>query len=391
MANAREIPGGAVRVAIVGVGNCASAFVQGLVYYAEPGAGDSGIMMPEIGGYTISDIYPVAAFDVNERKVGQYLSDAIWAEPNCCVPFLDEFEWRSDINESHAGNVIVQQGPESDGVAQHYRDTLSPLEPSGDDQGRMEVVAALRESKTDVLINFLPVGSEKASHIYARAALEAGVAFVNCIPTFIASDPEGYFFHAFDEAGLPLLGDDIKSQVGATITHRTLMQMIERQGQEVTSSYQLNVGGNTDFQNMLDRSRLEMKRESKQRAVTSAIPYDFDMYAGPSDYVPHLHDMKVCFIRIEGTQFGGVPFEMDIKLKVHDSPNSAGVVHNAVRVAKAIMDKYSDLDPGLKTSRRAVRELSTLASACFFKHPLTQMDETYARGRLQSLLNIGRE
>ena len=381
------IPDDAVKVAIAGVGNCASAFVQGLVYYGDPDLTQPGIMMPEIGGYGISDIVPVAAFDVNARKVGVTLAEAIWAKPNCCVPFHHAESWRYEIDASHAGNVMVLQGPESDGVAQHYRDTLEPMERLGDDEGRLLVTDALCNSGADVLISFLPVGSEKASHIYARAALDAGVAFVNCIPTFIASDASGYFSHGFEEQGIPLLGDDIKSQVGATITHRTLMQMIERQGQIVASSYQLNVGGNTDFHNMLDRARLESKRQSKQEAVTSAVPYEFDMYAGPSDYVPHLDDTKVCFIRIEGHQFGGVPFEMDIKLKVHDSPNSAGVVNNAVRAAKAIRDKYPRVDPDMKAAQREVKRLSGLASACFFKHPPEQMDESIARSSFLTCVN----
>ena len=316
-----------VKVAIAGVGNCANSLIQGVHYYAdaEPGTKIPGLMHVELGGYHIRDIEFVAAFDVDATKVGQDLSKAIWAGINNTYEFCEV---------PHIG-IEVQRGPTLDGLGKYYRLTVdeSAAEP-------VDVVQALRDSEADVLVAYLPVGSEEALRFYAEAALEAGVAFVNAIPVFIASDP--VWARRFHEAGVPIIGDDIKSQVGATIMHRVLARLFEDRGVELERTYQLNVGGNMDFKNMLERERLESKKVSKTQAVTSQLTKGIgedDVHIGPSDYVAWLTDRKWAYIRLEGKSFGDVPLNAEIKLEVWDSPNSAGVIIDAVRCAKVALDR----------------------------------------------------
>ncbi|MCK1360915.1 inositol-3-phosphate synthase [Bradyrhizobium sp. 199] len=316
-----------VRVGLVGVGNCASSLVQGLTYYRNAKSNEPvpGLMNADLGGYHISDIQIASAFDVNASKVGRDVADAIFATPNNTHRF-------SDVAPT---GVIVQRGPVMDGIG-HYLTEDVPIAqvPEAD------VSEALATSRTDVLVSYLPVGSQRASEWYAARALEAGCGYVNCIPVFIASDP--VWRRRFEEAGLPIIGDDIKSQVGATILHRVLANLFRDRGVRLDRTYQLNVGGNTDFKNMLERERLASKKISKTQAVTSQfdVPIDPDnIHVGPSDHVPWLTDRKLAFIRLEGTTFGGVPLSAEVKLEVWDSPNSAGVVIDAVRCAKLAMDR----------------------------------------------------
>ncbi len=315
-----------IRIAIAGVGNCASSLVQGLHYYADAEPEDSvpGLMHVVLGGYHINDVVPVAAFDVDASKVGLDLGKAIGATPNNTVQFCD-------VPDT---GVRVQRAPTLDGFGQFYRAQCeeSPAEP-------VDVAEALRESGADVLISYLPVGSEQAQRHYAECCLEAGVAFVNAIPVFIASDPD--WAQRFTDAGVPVVGDDIKSQVGATIVHRTLARLYEDRGVELDRTYQLNFGGNMDFMNMLERSRLESKKISKTQSVTSQLDNGIaadDVHIGPSDHVPWLHDRKWAHIRLEGRGFGDVPLNIDLKLEVVDSPNSAGVIIDALRCAKLGLD-----------------------------------------------------
>ncbi|MCY3862530.1 MAG: inositol-3-phosphate synthase [bacterium] len=315
-----------IRIAIAGVGNCASSLVQGLYYYAdaEPDDHVPGLMHVVLGGYHINDVEPVAAFDVDASKVGLDLGKAISAEPNNTVQFCDVPEL----------GVRVQRAPTLDGFGEYYRTQCeeSPAEP-------IDVAEALRESGADVLISYLPVGSEEAQRYYAECCLEAGVAFVNAIPVFIASDPE--WAQRFTDAGVPVVGDDIKSQVGATILHRTLARLYEDRGVELDRTYQLNFGGNMDFMNMLERSRLVSKKISKTQSVTSQLDKGIaadDVHIGPSDHVPWLNDRKWAHIRLEGRGFGDVPLNIDLKLEVVDSPNSAGVIIDALRCAKLGLD-----------------------------------------------------
>ena len=316
-----------VRVAIAGVGNCASSLVQGAQYYreADPTEAVPGLMHVDLGGYQVGDVEFVAAFDVDSTKVGQDLSKAIDGGLNNTVKFADV----------SALGVEVQRGPTLDGLGTFYRDVVeeSPAPP-------VDVAATLRESGADVLVGYLPVGSENAQRHYAQAALDAGCGFVNCIPVFIASDPE--WVAKFTAAGLPIIGDDIKSQLGATITHRVLSRLFEDRGVRIDRTYQLNFGGNQDFRNMLERDRLTSKKISKSQSVTSQIERDMTegtVHIGPSDHVPWLEDRKWCYIRIEGTEFGDVPLNMELKLEVWDSPNSAGVVIDAVRCIKLALDR----------------------------------------------------
>ena len=316
-----------VRVAIAGVGNCANSLIQGIHYYsdAEPGTSVPGLMHVDLGGYHIRDIECVAAFDVDAVKVRQDLSKAMWAGVNNTFEFCDVPEL----------GVEVLRGPTLDGLGKYYQLTVeeSAAEP-------VDVVAALTESNADVLVAYLPVGSEDALRFYAEAALEAGVGFINAIPVFIASDPE--WARRFYDAGLPIVGDDIKSQVGATIIHRALARLFEDRGVELERTYQLNVGGNMDFKNMLERERLESKKISKTQSVTSQLDNGIredDVHIGPSDYVPWLTDRKWAYIRLEGKSFGDVPLNAELKLEVWDSPNSAGVVIDAVRCVKIALDK----------------------------------------------------
>ena len=315
-----------IRVAIIGVGNCASSLVQGVEYYRD--APDDqfipGLMHPRLGGYHISDIEFTAAFDVDKNKVGKDLSEAIFVEPNNTFKF-------SKVPKL---NVPVYRGMTHDGLG-HYLSQVIEKAPGP----TADIVKILRDTNTDMIINYLPVGSEMATKWYVEQALEAGVGFINCIPVFIAR--EEYWQQRFKDKGLPIIGDDIKSQVGATITHRVLTRLFRERGVKIDRTYQLNFGGNMDFYNMLERSRLESKKISKTNAVTSQLDYDLgekNVHVGPSDYVPWLEDRKWCHIRIEGTTFGDVPLNMELKLEVWDSPNSAGVVIDAVRCLKLALE-----------------------------------------------------
>lgn len=342
-----------LRLAIAGVGNCASSLVQGIEYYrdADPSDQVPGLMHVVLGGYHVGDIDVVAAFDVDATKVGLDVAKAIHAGPNNTIRF-------ADVPDT---GVLVQRGPTLDGFGEYYRRECeeSPAPP-------VDVARALREAEADVLVSYLPVGSEQAQKHYAQACLDAGVAFVNAIPVFIASDPE--WAERFRDAGVPIVGDDIKSQVGATIVHRTLARLFEDRGTTIDHTYQLNFGGNMDFMNMLERSRLRSKKISKTQSVTSQIDQgisDHDVHIGPSDHVPWLDDRKWAFIRLEGRNFGDVPLTVELKLEVHDSPNSAGVIIDAVRCAKIALD-------------RGISGPLTSASAYFMKSPPEQMRDTDA-------------
>ncbi len=317
-----------VKVAIAGVGNCASSLVQGVEYYreADPDHNVPGLMHVTLGGYHVGDLKFVAAFDVDATKVGTDLSKAIFAGHNNTIRFAQV---------GHT-DVTVQRGPTFDGLGHYYKDSVeeSPAEP-------VDVAEALRQSGADVLVSYLPVGSEDAQRFYAQACLDAKVAFVNAIPVFIASDPK--WAAKFTEAGVPIIGDDIKSQVGSTIVHRVLTRLFEDRGLALDRTYQLNFGGNMDFKNMLERERLESKKVSKTQAVTSQIENYVldadDVHIGPSDHVPWLEDRKWAYIRMEGRNFGDVPLNVELKLEVWDSPNSAGVIIDAVRCAKLALDR----------------------------------------------------
>jgi myo-inositol-1-phosphate synthase len=316
-----------VRVAIVGVGNCATSLIQGVHYYrdADPSATVPGLMHVKFGDYHVSDIEFVAAFDVDAKKVGFDLAEATTASENNTIKIADVPPL----------GVTVQRGPTLDGLGKYYLETIeeSDAEP-------VDVVSVLRESQADVLVSYLPVGSEDADKFYAQCAIDARVAFVNALPVFIASDPE--WAAKFEAAGVPIVGDDIKSQVGATITHRVLAKLFEDRGVVLDRTYQLNVGGNMDFKNMLERDRLESKKVSKTQAVTSNIDHDLgakNVHIGPSDYVAWLDDRKWAYVRLEGRAFGNVPLNMEYKLEVWDSPNSAGIIIDALRAAKIAKDR----------------------------------------------------
>jgi myo-inositol-1-phosphate synthase len=321
-----------IKVAIAGVGNCASSLVQGVEYYRNrQGASLDGVMRPSIGGYGCADIEFVAAFDIDRRKIGRPLEEAIFAKPNCTRIFQSALP---------VSNVVVQAGPILDGIAEHMADYPDDVAFRATDLEPTDIAEALRRSQADVLLCYLPVGSEKAVKHYAQACLDAGVAMVNCVPVFIASDPE--WAEKFRAAGLPIVGDDIKSQVGATIVHRMLARLFADRGVGLDRTYQLNTGGNTDFLNMLERRRLKSKKISKTESVQSQLDERLDasdIHIGPSDYVPWQRDNKVCFIRMEGRGFGDAPIELELRLSVQDSPNSAGVVIDALRCAKLAMDR----------------------------------------------------
>ncbi len=351
-----------VRVAIIGVGNCASSFVQGVEFYrdADPAESVPGLMHVDLGGYHVGDVEFSAAFDINATKVGRDLSEAIWAEPNNTIRFADvPFK-----------GVPVHRGMTHDGLGLY----LSKMITKAPGQ-TANIVKVLRDTGTDVVVNYLPVGSEMATKWYVEQVLEAGCAFVNCIPVFIGR--EEYWQRRFLERGLPIIGDDIKSQVGATITHRVLTRLFEERGVKLERTYQLNFGGNTDFYNMLERDRLESKKISKTNAVTSQLDHtqldEKNIHVGPSDYVPWLEDRKWCHIRMEGTTFGNVPMSVELKLEVWDSPNSAGVVIDAVRCAKLALDR------GLA---------GTLAgpSAYFMKSPPVQYHDDVARRMVEDFI-----
>ncbi len=318
---------GSVRVAIIGVGNCAASLVQGVEYYkdADPQGFVPGLMHVQFGPYHVRDVEFVAAFDVDAKKVGQDLSAAIGASENNTIKICDV----------PVTGVVVQRGHTLDGLGKYYRETISESEESA-----VDVVAALKAAKTDIVVCYLPVGSEDAARFYAQCAIDAGCGFVNALPVFIAGTPA--WAKKFEDAGLPIVGDDIKSQVGATITHRILAKLFEDRGVILDRTYQLNVGGNMDFMNMLERDRLESKKISKTQSVTSQISHDIgarNVHIGPSDYVAWLDDRKWAFVRLEGRAFGDVPLSLEYKLEVWDSPNSAGVIIDAVRAAMIAKDR----------------------------------------------------
>lgn len=318
---------GSVRVAIVGVGNCATSLIQGVEYYkdADPAGNVPGLMHVEFGEYHVNDIEFVAAFDVDAKKVGFDLSDATQASENNTIKIADV----------PPTGVIVQKGNTLDGLGKYYRETIEES-----DAPAVDVVQILKDTKADVLVSYLPVGSEEADKFYAQCAIDAKVAFVNALPVFIASDPE--WAKKFEDAGVPIIGDDIKSQVGATITHRVMARLFQERGVVLDRTYQLNVGGNMDFKNMLERDRLESKKISKTQAVTSNLNHDLgakNVHIGPSDYVQWLDDRKWAYVRLEGRAFGDVPLNLEYKLEVWDSPNSAGIIIDAIRAAKIAKDR----------------------------------------------------
>jgi myo-inositol-1-phosphate synthase len=322
----RERQRGKIRVAIVGVGNCASSLIQGVRFYrnADPLQFVPGLMHVELGGYHVRDVEFSAAFDVSAAKVGKDLADAILAEPNNTLRFA---------SVPRTG-VVVQRGPTHDGLGMFLKDEIAPARAKP-----VDVAQVLKRTRTDVVVSYLPVGSQKATEWYVARALDAGCGFVNCVPVFIASDKT--WQRKFEQRNLPIIGDDVKSQLGATIVHRVLTRLFRERGVRVDRAYQLNCGGNTDFLNMLERARLKSKKISKTAAVTSQLDYrlpDRDIHVGPSDYVAWLEDRKICFIRMEGTAFGGAPVNCELKLDVWDSPNSAGVVIDAIRCIKLAMD-----------------------------------------------------
>jgi len=350
-----------VRLAIVGVGNCASALVQGLEYYKDAETDDAvpGLMHVDLGGYHIRDIEVVAAFDVDAKKVGKDVAEAILSEPNNTIRFA----------EMPQLGISVQRGPTLDSLGRYYRETIDES-----DAPPVDVAQALRAVEADVLVSYLPVGSEEAAKHYAQAAIDAGVAFVNCLPVFIASDKS--WAAKFVAAGVPIIGDDIKSQVGATIVHRVLTKLFEDRGVKLNRTYQLNFGGNMDFMNMLERERLVSKKKSKTQSVQSQLrkPLDKqDIHIGPSDHVPWLEDRKWAQIRLEGQAFGDVPLSIELKLEVWDSPNSAGIVIDAVRCAKLALD-------------RGVAGPLIGPSAYFMKSPPVQFSDEAAREMVEGFI-----
>jgi myo-inositol-1-phosphate synthase len=352
---------GSVRVAIVGVGNCASSLVQGVEYYkdADPASRVPGLMHVQFGPYHVRDVEFVAAFDVDAKKVGRDLTEAIGASENNTIKICDV----------PPAGVTVQRGPTLDGLGEYYREMITES-----DDPCVDVVQALRDARADVLVSYLPVGSEQADRYYAQCALHAGVAFVNALPVFIASDPE--WADKFTQAGVPIIGDDIKSQVGATITHRVLAKLFEDRGVELLRTYQLNFGGNMDFMNMLERSRLQSKKVSKTQSVTSQIPHEMEkaaVHIGPSDHVPWLDDRKWAYVRLEGRAFGDVPLSLEYKLEVWDSPNSAGVIIDAIRAAKIALD-------------RGIGGPLVSAASYFMKSPPQQYGDDAARDAVEQFI-----
>jgi myo-inositol-1-phosphate synthase len=350
-----------IRVAIVGVGNCASSLVQGVQYYddADENSTVPGLMHVKLGQYHVRDVKFVAAFDVDAKKVGFDLSEAIFASENNTIKIADV----------PPANVTVQRGPTLDGIGKYYSETIEVS-----DTEAVDVVKALKDAEVDVMVSYLPVGSEEADKFYAQCAIDAGVAFVNALPVFIASDP--VWAKKFEDAGVPIVGDDIKSQVGATITHRVMAKLFEDRGVQLDRTMQLNVGGNMDFLNMLERSRLESKKISKTQAVTSNLQREFntkDVHIGPSDHVGWLDDRKWAYVRLEGRAFGDVPLNLEYKLEVWDSPNSAGVIIDAVRAAKIALD-------------RGIGGPVEAASAYLMKSPPKQMADDIARAQLETFI-----
>ncbi|HZN17349.1 MAG TPA: inositol-3-phosphate synthase [Micromonosporaceae bacterium] len=350
-----------VRVAIVGVGNCASSLVQGVEYYrdADPADRVPGLMHVTFGDYHVSDVQFVAAFDVDAKKVGRDLAEAIVASENNTVKICDV----------PPTGVTVQRAPTLDGLGKYYRETITES-----DEAPVDVVAALKAARVDVVVSYLPVGSEEADKFYAQCAIDAGCAFVNALPVFIASDPQ--WAARFEAAGLPIIGDDIKSQVGATIVHRALARLFEDRGVELQRTYQLNFGGNMDFLNMLERERLLSKKISKTQSVTSQVPHEMErgtVHIGPSDHVPWLDDRKWAYIRLEGKSFGDVPLNAELKLEVWDSPNSAGIIIDAIRAAKIALD-------------RRIGGPVLSASSYFMKSPPVQYTDEQAREAVEAFI-----
>lgn len=353
-----------IRIAIVGIGNCASALIQGIHYYSA-GHTSVGLLHSTLGGYRPGDIKVVAAFDIDKRKVGQDLSKAIFAEPNCTQIFYP--------NVTHYG-VTVKMGPVLDGYPAHMDEYPDSEAFRIADQEPVDVVEELKRSGAQILINYLPVGSQEATEFYAKCCLKAKVALVNCIPVFIASDAT--WAARFEKKGLPIVGDDIKSQLGATITHRVLARLFEDRGLKLERTYQLNVGGNTDFLNLLERGRRATKKISKTESVQSQLSAplkDRDIHIGPSDYVPWLKDNKVCFIRMEGRGFGGVPVTLELRLSVEDSPNSAGAAIDAIRACKLALDRH-------------IAGVLISASAFTMKHPPVQYTDQEALQKFEDFI-----
>lgn len=358
-----------IRVGIVGVGNCASSLIQGVYYYSQMEASNPdsslGLMHRNLGGYEPSNIKFVCAFDIDARKVGKRLDEAVFSKPNCTKKIFPDLP---------KIDVIVQMGEVLDGVPAHMKNYPEDRRFLVADTPACDVVKVLKETGTQILINYLPVGSEKAVEFYAEACLQAGVAFINCVPVFIASND--IWAERFQEKNIPIIGDDIKSQIGATIIHRVLTKLFDDRGVKIDNTYQMNVGGNTDFLNMLERDRLKSKKISKTEAVQSQlkIPLENDhIHIGPSDYVPFLNDNKVCFLRIEGRGFGNVRMELELRLSVEDSPNSAGVVIDAIRCCKLALD-------------RKIGGVLKSPSAYFMKHPIEQYPDDIARAKVEAFI-----
>jgi len=359
-----------IRIAITGIGNCASSLVQGIAYYASSdrnGNGDApGLMHADLGGYRVENIDVVAAFDIDRRKVGRPLEEAIFAQPN---------NTKTICRDLPRSGIKVQMGNVLDGVAEHMREFPAAERFDPADASAVDIKRVLHETRAEMLLNYMPVGAQRATEYYARACLDAGVAFINCVPCFIVSDDN--WAAEFRRRRIPCVGDDVKAQVGATITHRTLIRMLVERGMKVDSTYQLNVGGNTDFLNMLNRDRLASKKISKTEAVQSQLDEPLDerqIHIGPSDYVPFLKDNKICFIRLEAIGFGGVPMNMELRLSVEDSPNSAGVVVDAIRCCKLALD-------------RGVGGPLVPICAYTMKHPPVQMNDQEARRGVEEFID----
>lgn len=363
-----------IKIAIIGIGNCASSLIQGIYYYQDKKPEEViGLMHWQIGGYTPSDIEVVAAFDIDARKVGLDVNQAIFTLPNCTQVFYHQIP---------PTEVKVEMGRVLDGVAPHmsqYDDKQSFVLSSEEEKNKEEIIKILIDNKADILLNYLPVGSEEATRFYAQCALEAGVAFINNMPVFIVSNPQ--WAARFEENGIPIVGDDIKAQIGATITHRTLANLFRERGVKLERTYQLNTGGNTDFLNMLNRSRLDSKKESKTEAVQSVLGERMDpdnIHIGPSDYVPWQKDNKLCFLRMEGKTFGDVPMNIELRLSVEDSPNSAGCVIDAIRCCKIALE-------------RGIGGPLTSISAYTMKHPPLQYTDDQASEMVDEFIKGERE
>lgn len=361
---------GRIKVGIIGLGNCASSLIQGVHYYKDENKEEIGLMHKYIGGYGLADIDIVMAIDIDERKVGKDISQAIFAAPNCTKVFCSEIPLYG---------IDVVRGVDLDGVSEHvssYPEEIRVVKSKVKEPTKEELVKQIKDSGVEMLVNYLPVGSKEAVEFYAQCAIEAHVGFINCMPVFIASDPT--WIEKFKEEGIPCIGDDIKSQLGATITHRELIKLFEERGIKLTHTYQLNTGGNTDFLNMLNRSRLEDKKISKTMAVQSNLENMFeesDIHVGPSDFVQWQKDNKVCFLRIEGKQFGDVPMNLELRLSVEDSPNSAGVVVDAIRCMKLALD-------------RGLAGDIVEPSSYFMKHPRVQCEDFLGRKKLEKFINV---